>query len=189
LNRRGINFIDAWNLQEVLVVLRNSACAMIGGNYTNFLHTEELFKQISFPCGYKFFEGAGAGHFVKMVHNGIEYGMMQAIAEGFEVLRKSNFNLNLKDVSEIYNKGSVIQSRLIGWLLKAFDQDGVTLENISGEVDSNGEGKWTVEAAKEIDILVKVIEDALQFRIDSKVILAILDKLFLHLETSLVGMM
>lgn len=110
----------------------------------------------------------GAGHFVKMVHNGIEYGMMQAIGEGFAVLKKSQFALDLQQIAELYNKGSVVESRLMGWLAKAFTEHGENLKDISGEVAHSGEGLWTVETAKELRVPVKVINDSLDFRLKSK---------------------
>src|SRR5690606_30378452 len=94
---------------------RNGACLMIGGEKANMESLEPLFKAIAAPGAYAFFEGFGAGHFVKMVHNGIEYGMMQAIAEGFAVMKASEYDLDLKKVAKIYNTGSVIESKLIGW--------------------------------------------------------------------------
>jgi 6-phosphogluconate dehydrogenase len=131
---------------------------------------------------YAYMGRSGAGHFVKMVHNGIEYGMMQALAEGFNVLRtadgrrdktrisadKPNFRLNLKQIAELYNKGSVIESRLTGWLAKAFEKHGENLADISGEVAQSGEGLWTVETAKALGVSVKVIKDSLDFRLKSK---------------------
>jgi 6-phosphogluconate dehydrogenase len=111
----------------------------------------------------------GAGHFVKMVHNGIEYGMMQAIGEGFEVMKKAEeFELDLPEISRVYNNGSVIESRLVGWLQNAFEKHGPDLADISGEVSHSGEGQWTVEAAERLGVPVKVIEDSLQFRKDSQ---------------------
>jgi 6-phosphogluconate dehydrogenase len=111
---------------------------------------------------------SGAGHFVKMVHNGIEYGMMQAIAEGFAVMKASSLDLNLLKVAEIYNHRSVIESRLIGWLKKAFQQYGENLQDISGSVAHTGEGSWTVEAARELGVPAPIIEGALAFRIESQ---------------------
>ena len=102
-----------------------------------------------------------------MVHNGIEYGMMQAIAEGFAVLKQAPFTLDLTKAADIYNHGSVIQSRLISWLKDAYMQYGVDLVSISGAVAHSGEGKWTVESARELGIDVKIIEHSLQFRVDS----------------------
>ncbi len=103
-----------------------------------------------------------------MVHNGIEYGMMQAIAEGFAVMKKSPFKLDLIKISEVYNHRSVIESRLVDWLRTAFEQYGENLDNISGSVSQSGEGIWTVEAAKELGIPLPIIEGALLFREQSK---------------------
>ena len=111
---------------------------------------------------------AGAGHFVKMVHNGIEYGMMQAIGEGFGVLKKSAYKLDLKNVTRVYSRGTVIESRLISWLTSALDIHGPDLKNVSGSVKHTGEGAWTVKTAKEEKIKVKIIEEALKFRIASE---------------------
>jgi glucose-6-phosphate 1-dehydrogenase len=143
---------------------RNGACLMIGGDRASFQLLEPLYEDLAQPNGYQFFEGAGAGHFVKMIHNGIEYGMMQAIAEGFAIMKESDYNLNLTDVTKIYNNGSVIESRLTEWLQKAFEVRGEDLKEVSGTVKHTGEGQWTVEAANEIGVPAKIIESALQFR-------------------------
>ncbi|MDQ5951278.1 MAG: hypothetical protein QG639_555 [Patescibacteria group bacterium] len=147
---------------------RNGACLMIGGTKKNFDTHLELFKSVAAPESYQFFEGYGAGHFTKMVHNGIEYGMMQAIAEGFAVLKKSDYKIDLIDAASIYNKGSVIESRLVGWLKSGLEKEGEALESISGSVAHSGEGLWTVETAQELKIEVPVIEGSLQYRIDSQ---------------------
>ncbi len=147
---------------------RNGACLMIGGAKILFTYLEDLYKTLSIPQGYAHFEGAGAGHFVKMVHNGIEYGMMQAIGEGFNIMKKSDYNLDLQEVSRIYNTGSVIESRLIGWLEKAYIESGVDLAEISGSVNSTGEGEWTVKTAEEMKEPVPVIKDSFVFRQESK---------------------
>jgi 6-phosphogluconate dehydrogenase len=146
---------------------RHGGCLMIGGKGQIFHILKNLYHDISLEGGYQHFEGAGAGHFVKMIHNGIEYGMMQAIAEGAHVLKKSSFNLDMSKVADIYDNGSVIESRLIGWLYQAFKTYGPDLMDVSGTVGHTGEGAWTVQAAKELGIDVKVIQDSLQFRIDS----------------------
>jgi 6-phosphogluconate dehydrogenase len=103
-----------------------------------------------------------------MVHNGIEYGMMQALAEGFAVMKKSKFNLGLKKVTDIYNHGSVIESRLVGWLASGFEAYGEDLKGISGSVNYTGEGEWTVQTAKKLKVPVPVIEDSFKFRVASK---------------------
>lgn len=147
---------------------RNGACLMVGGTKDIYEYLLPLFQTMSVPGGVQFCNGVGAGHFVKMVHNGIEYGMMQAIGEGFEVLKKSQFKLDLRNVADIYNHGSVIESKLMGWLENALRIYGDDLSVISPVVSHTGEGAWTVQAAEEIGVKVKVIEDALQFRIDSE---------------------
>ena len=99
-----------------------------------------------------------------MVHNGIEYGMMQAIAEGMNIINKSDFDYKLKDVARIYNCRSVIESRLVRWLYEGYEKYGEDLEEISGEVSHSGEGQWTVDAAKDLGLDVPIIEGALEFR-------------------------
>lgn len=167
LEREGIRLVDV-GVSGGPKGARFGACLMIGGDRTTFDYLEPIFADIAVPRGYQFFEGVGAGHFVKMIHNGIEYGMMQAIAEGFTVLKESPLSLDLNRVADVYNHGSVIESRLIRWLKDAYAQYGMSLEAISGAVAHSGEGEWTVEAAKDLGIETKIIENALQFRIDSE---------------------
>jgi len=163
LAKYGIRFLDC-GTSGGPGGARNGACLMIGGKRKDFEEIETLFYDFALPKAYQFFEGAGAGHFVKMVHNGIEYGMMQAIAEGFAIMKRSSFKLDLTRVSDIYNHGSVIESRLVGWLKDAFVEYGEDLKAISGEVQHSGEGTWTVKTAKEMKLEVKIIEEALKFR-------------------------
>ena len=146
---------------------RNGACLMIGGDAAVFEELEPIFADVALPGGYRFFPGHGAGHFVKMVHNGIEYGMMQAIAEGFGLIHDSGFNLDLEDVADIYQHGSVVESRLVGWLQGAYAELGSDLEGVSGVVGHTGEGAWTVDAANSLGVPVRVIEDSLRFREES----------------------
>ncbi|MBI4123127.1 MAG: glucose-6-phosphate dehydrogenase [Parcubacteria group bacterium] len=167
LKKRGIHFIDV-GVSGGPEGARSGASLMIGGDKEIFQKLEQLFYDLSIKGGYQFFEGAGAGHFVKMVHNGIEYGMMQAIAEGFTILKKAKYKLNLAQVSDIYNHGSVIESRLISWLKKAFEAGGNDLKEISGSVGHTGEGEWTIKTAKELKAQTRVIEEALRFRIKSE---------------------
>jgi 6-phosphogluconate dehydrogenase len=167
LDKKGIGFLDA-GVSGGPGGARNGACIMVGGNKDLFEKYEDLFKDLSAEKGYGYMGKSGAGHFVKMVHNGIEYGMMQSLAEGFAVLRASPFNLDLLNIAELYNHKTVIESRLVGWLKDAFAQYGEDLTDISGSVSQSGEGLWTVEAAKETGIPVPVIEGALNFRIQSQ---------------------
>ncbi len=127
-----------------------------------------MWHDISVEGGYRHFEGHGAGHFVKMVHNGIEYGMMQAIAEGFALRRDGLFELDLDEVAAVYQHGSVVESRLVGWLGGRIRSSGSDLEGVSGVVGHTGEGAWTVEAARELGIPDAVIEGSLRFREESE---------------------
>ena len=167
LKKIGINFVDV-GVSGGPSGARNGASLMIGGERKIFEKLEPLFSVLSAEDSYKFFDGAGAGHFVKMIHNGIEYGMMQALAEGFTVLKKSNYKLDLEGVSDIYNHGSVIESRLVGWLERAFEIYGENLKNVSGTVAYTGEGEWTVKTAKAMNVKTKIIEESFKFRVNSK---------------------
>jgi 6-phosphogluconate dehydrogenase len=141
----------------------HGVCAMIGGDKDAFAICEPLFKDIALPNGYLHCGPSGSGHFVKMIHNGIEYGMMQAIAEGFEVMQKSNFNLNLKEVAGVWNHGSVVRSWLMELTENALSKDP-NLDSIKGVMHSSGEGKWTLEHALENQIATPVIALSLMMR-------------------------
>ncbi len=167
LEAKGIDFLDA-GVSGGPAGARSGACVMIGGKKEIFERYESLFRDIAVDNGYEYMGRSGAGHFVKMVHNGIEYGMMQALAEGFAVLKASGFNLDLVNVADLYNHRSVIESRLVGWLKNAYEQHGKELSGISGSVAQSGEGIWTADAARELGIPVPVIEEAIEFRIRSQ---------------------
>lgn len=143
----------------------NGSCLMIGGEENDFKKMEDLFKVIAAPNAYGYFGSLGAGHFAKMVHNGIEYGMMEAIAEGAMVLRYSKYPFNLSEVFRVYNNRSVIESRLVGWAQESLSQD---LSNVSSIIASTGEGEWTVQTAKEKYLKIPVIEDAFEVRKQSQ---------------------
>jgi glucose-6-phosphate 1-dehydrogenase len=167
LAERRIRFVDV-GVSGGPGGARSGACLMVGGGREDFDRLRPLWQDVSAPDGFRFFEGVGAGHFVKMVHNGIEYGMMQSIAEGFTVLRASPYSLDLTRVADVYDNGSVIESRLVGWLESAFRLHGEDLEGVSGAVAHTGEGAWTVQAARDLGIHARVIEAALQFRLESE---------------------
>ena len=167
LQKYGIKFLDVGTSGGPGGALAG-ACLMIGGKKKDFALVEQLFKDFALDGGYQFFEGSGAGHFIKMIHNGIEYGMMQAIAEGFAIMKKSKFKPDLSRIADIYNHGSVVESRLIGWLKDAFEIYGQDLGRVSGSIQQLGEGAWTVKTAKEMKIKARVIEDALNFRYQSE---------------------
>ncbi len=167
LDKKGVYFMDI-GISGGPAGALNGASLMIGGKKKIFQKYEQLFIDLAIPNGYEFFEGYGAGHFVKMIHNGIEYGIMQAIAEGFSIMKKAKYNLDLSRIASIYNHGSVIESKLIQWLEYAFILHGQDLKNVSGSVAHTGEGKWTIETAKEHSVKTKIIEEALRFRINSQ---------------------
>ncbi|MCB9805538.1 decarboxylating 6-phosphogluconate dehydrogenase [Candidatus Nomurabacteria bacterium] len=167
ITEKGIHFVDI-GVSGGPSGARNGACMMIGGEQEDFDLLKDLVKDLCVENGFGYMGKHGAGHFVKMVHNGIEYGMMQAIGEGFEVMKKApEFDVDLLEVTKVYNHGSVIESRLVAWLQKAFEQYGMGLDEISGEVGSLGEGLWTVEAAKRNNVPVPIIEGSLKFRENS----------------------
>ncbi len=167
LRGNGIHFLDV-GVSGGPSGAKNGACIMVGGRREIYVKFKKLFRDLAVKGGYGYMGNSGTGHFVKMVHNGIEYGMMQSLAEGFSIIEASPLRLNLIKVANIYNHRSVIESRLVTWLRKAFEQYGEDLNEISGSVSHSGEGIWTVEAAKEIGIPVPIIEGALNFRIESK---------------------
>jgi len=167
LGERGINFLDA-GVSGGPNGARNGASIMVGGDREVYKEYEVLFKDLSVPDGYGYMGPSGAGHFVKMVHNGIEYGMMQAIGEGFEVLKAAPFKLDLKKVAEVYSRGTVIESKLISWLKSAYEQHGEDLEEISGSISQSGEGLWTSQTAKELGVPVPIIEGSVKFREQSE---------------------
>jgi 6-phosphogluconate dehydrogenase len=167
LEDKGLDFLDA-GVSGGPGGARRGACIMVGGREKVFRKYEQLFKDASVEGGYAHFGAAGAGHFVKMVHNGIEYGMMQALAEGFAIMKASPFNLDLVKIADLYNHRSVIESRLDGWLKNAYEQYGKELAGISGSAAQSGEGMWTVDAAKELGVPAPVIEKSLEFRLQSQ---------------------
>ncbi len=163
LAEKGIGFLDA-GISGGPSGARSGACVMVGGERALYEKYERLFKDISVPDGFLYAGNPGAGHFVKMVHNGIEYGMMQAIAEGFEILKRSTLDIDVAGVAELYDHGSVIESRLVRWLAGAYKKTDPELSAYSAAVSHSGEGQWTVDEAKRLGIPAPIIEGALEFR-------------------------
>jgi 6-phosphogluconate dehydrogenase len=146
----------------------HGACTMIGGDAEVFAYVEDVFKAISLPGGYLYTGGAGSGHFVKMVHNGIEYGMMQAFAEGFSLLgAKKEFDLDLAAVGELWRHGSVVRSWLLDLTAAALKEDA-KLDSIQPFVPDSGEGRWTAIEGVELGIPTPVMTTALMARFASQ---------------------
>lgn len=168
LEKKGIKFIDV-GISGGPGGALNGACLMVGGDKNTFKYIEPLLKDEAAPNAYMHFPGVGAGHFTKMVHNGIEYGMMQSIAEGFNLLKNGPYkNLSMKDIVTIYQNGSVVESRLVGWLGDAFKKYGEDLKELSGSVGFTGEGEWTAKVGKKLGFPVKIIAGSVLFRKDSQ---------------------
>lgn len=166
LKKKGVSFMDI-GVSGGPAGARNGACLMVGGDGKDYQRVKDLIEAAAAPNAYALLGPVGAGHFAKMVHNGIEYGMMEAIAEGAAVLRQSHFNFNLGEVFNLYNQGSVIASRLTGWMAEVLKEDP-QLSEVSSAIDRTGEGEWTVITAQELGAGVPVISDSLKVRVDSK---------------------
>lgn len=166
LKSKKINFIDC-GTSGGTDGARYGASLMVGGNKETVKSIEWLFESLATENGYAYMGKTGSGHFVKMVHNGIEYGMMQAIGEGFELLEKSEFDLDYQEVSKVWAHGSIIQGLLMDTAYSAFKKDEL-LESIIGRVDDSGEGQWTIEAALKYKASIPVIANSLFARYKSR---------------------
>jgi 6-phosphogluconate dehydrogenase len=162
LKESSIHFMDC-GTSGGMSGARNGACYMIGGDKEAWEIVEPIFKDTSVENGYLYAGEAGSGHYLKMVHNGIEYGMMQAIGEGFDVLEKSQFDYDYEKVARVWNNGSVIRSWLMELTENAFSKDA-KLDEIKGVMHSSGEGKWTVEEALDLQTATPVIALSLLMR-------------------------
>jgi 6-phosphogluconate dehydrogenase len=162
LKEIGISYMDA-GTSGGMAGARNGANYMVGGDAEAWSVVEPIFRDTSVENGYIFTGKAGGGHFLKMVHNGIEYGMMAAIGEGFEVLEKSEFDYDYEKVARVWNNGSVIRSWLMELTEHAFSKDA-KLDQIKGIMHSSGEGKWTVETALDLQVAAPIITMSLLMR-------------------------
>ena len=163
----GIRFVDA-GVSGGVWGLSVGYCLMVGGDPEAVAQVEPVFVALAPDDGYAHVGASGAGHFTKMVHNGIEYGLMQAYAEGFEVMEKSEFDLDLHEIAGIWRYGSVVRSWLLELLHAAFEKEGRDLEKIKGYVEDSGEGRWTIAEAIAEDVPVPVISAALFARFASR---------------------
>ncbi|MCB0990699.1 MAG: NADP-dependent phosphogluconate dehydrogenase, partial [Acidimicrobiales bacterium] len=162
----GIGFVDAgvsggvWGLQE-------GFCLMVGGDPQHYQHIEPVLRSLAPPDGLAHVGPSGAGHFTKMVHNAIEYGMMQAFAEGYELLGASELDIDIKAATSAWRNGSVIRSWLLDLLVNALDEDP-GLQSIRGYADDSGEGRWAVEEAVRLAVPAPVTSAALFARFGSR---------------------
>ncbi len=167
LKARGIGYVDAgvsggvWGLQV-------GYCLMVGGDDAVVEPLVPVFTALAPPNGYRHVGGAGAGHYVKMVHNGVEYGMMQAYAEGFEILHASDYELDLHGIADLWGHGSVVRSWLLELLALAFESQGQDLSHLKDWVEDSGEGRWAVKEAIDRDVPAPVITLSLQARSRSR---------------------
>ena len=166
LAQSGIHYLDCgtsggvWGLQ-------NGYCLMFGGDKNSADHVEPIFKTLAPENGYVYCGQSGTGHLVKMVHNGIEYGMMQAYAEGFEILEKTPYKLDLTKIADAWQYGSVVRSWLLELAVNAFKEDP-KLEKLEDYVQDSGEGRWTVQTAMDFDVPAHVITASLYTRFQSR---------------------
>jgi 6-phosphogluconate dehydrogenase len=167
LQSKGIQFIDCGTSGGVWG-LANGYCLMIGASPDAFKLCEPIFKTLAPPDGYAHVGPPGSGHYVKMIHNGIEYGMLQAYAEGYEILHASkDFRLDLHKIAAVWNHGSVVRSWLNELAELAFERDG-DLADLRGYVEDSGEGRWTVQEAIDLDVPAPVITLSLLARLRSR---------------------
>ncbi|HEY9443357.1 MAG TPA: decarboxylating 6-phosphogluconate dehydrogenase [Gemmatimonadales bacterium] len=167
VKERGLEFIDAGTSGGIWG-LTVGYCLMIGASPEAFRRCEPIFKTLAPPEGYAHVGPPGAGHYVKMIHNGIEYGLLQAYAEGYEILHASkDFKLDLKQISAVWNRGSVVRSWLNELAERAFAKD-TDLTALKGYVEDSGEGRWTVQEAIDLDVPAPVITLSLLARFRSR---------------------
>lgn len=166
LKELDIDFLDCGTSGGTSGAL-HGACTMIGGDPDVFEYVAAVFKAISVENGHLYTGAAGSGHFTKMVHNGIEYGMMQSIAEGFEVFEHSEFDIDFEKTAKLFNHGSVVRSWLMELTENAFSKDP-HLDSIKGIMHSSGEGKWTLETALDLGVPTPVIALSIMMRYRSQ---------------------
>ncbi len=151
-----------------VIAARDGYPLMVGGDRSAYGHIKPILDTLAKPDGgHEYFGEGGAGHFVKMVHNGIEYGYMQSIGEGFGVLEKSPYNLDLVKVAKLYTKGTLVSGFMMDRTVESLEKDP-KLEQLDGVIDASGEGEWTINEAKKLNVPVNIIEGSFEFRKKSK---------------------
>lgn len=161
-HEKGIDYLDVGTSGGISGA-RYGACLMVGGKKSSYEKMEKVFERICVDDGCMYAGASGSGHFLKMIHNGVEYGMMQSIGEGFQIVEESEFDYDLEAVAKVWNHGSVVRSWLMELAQQAFAQNP-HLKNLEGIVSASGEAKWTVETALEMEIAAPVITLSLMMR-------------------------
>jgi len=164
---KKLHFVDA-GVSGGIWGLEVGFCLMVGGDDEPVKRLEPIFETLAPEDGYAHVGSSGAGHFVKMVHNGIEYGLMQSYAEGFEIMDHSEYDLDLAEIAGIWRYGSVVRSWLLELLYAAFDQHGSKLQDIAPYVEDSGEGRWTINEAINENVPAPVISASLFARFASR---------------------
>ncbi|OGI90123.1 6-phosphogluconate dehydrogenase (decarboxylating) [Candidatus Nomurabacteria bacterium RIFCSPLOWO2_01_FULL_40_15] len=165
--KKGIRFLGI-GVSGGVIAARDGYPLMVGGDRSAYDHIKPILDTLSKPAGgHEYFGEGGAGHFVKMVHNGIEYGYMQSIGEGFGVLEKSPYNLDLVKVARLYTKGTLLSGFMMDRTVESLEKDP-KLEQLDGVIDASGEGEWTINEGKKLGVPIDVIEESFEFRKKSK---------------------
>lgn len=163
LEKKKIKFLGV-GVSGGIVAFKKGYPMMVGGNKEGYDYLKPIFDSLSDPDGgYGYFGPGGAGHFVKMIHNGVEYAMMQAIGEGFEIMDKSKYELNLSKVAKVWQRGTIVSGFLMDRAAEMLKED-IKLEKYKGVIARSGEGDWTIEAAKELGIEPEIIDESVEFR-------------------------
>lgn len=161
--KSGIKFLGI-GVSGGIPAAKNGYPLMVGGNREAYDFLKPVFDSLSKPDGgYGYFGTGGAGHFVKMVHNGVEYGMMQSIGEGFEILEKSKYELNLSKIARVWQRGSIVSGFLLDRAAEALKED-LKLSQMKGVISRSGEGDWTIDAAKEEGMEAELIQQSVEYR-------------------------
>ena len=167
LKKKGLNYMDI-GVSGGLAAAKTGYCMMAGGNEEDFKKVKPIIKDMCIANGYGYFGKNGAGHYVKMVHNAIEYGMMQAIGEGLDMVKNGPFpKTDQIKLTELWNNGSIIRSFLIEMTTLGLKHNP-GLEDVDGYVPNSGEGRWAVESAQKYNVSIPVIETSLKVRLESK---------------------
>lgn len=164
---KGIRFLGI-GVSGGIIAAQDGYPMMAGGDKSAYEYIKPILDSLAKPSGgHEYFGEGGAGHFVKMVHNGIEYGIMQSIGEGFGVLEKSPYNLDLVKVARLYSKGTLVSGFMMDRTVESLEKDS-KLEQLDGVIDASGEGEWTINEGKKLGVPIDVIEESFEFRKKSK---------------------